>query len=351
VVAIVGGNSLGLVRASASVLGGNGQLGSAAVGRLGSGVTVNAVTGNLVIQNQDELLTGLGFDANLFRTYNSLGLMDDDNGDNWRHGGQRKVEVVTAGSVLRLTDWDGSRTDFTWDATFVRSDNGTGAYVSKAGGGAYDWITYGSGTWVLTDGDDLSVQTFAEAYAGRITGHRDVSNQRMGFTYDSSNRLSKISTANGEYILLTWNGTKLTQTSTYTAANVLTGTKTRYTYDTQNRLSSVTLDLSPGDNVIADGKIVTYEYTYDGTSKRVASITETGSGNFVSFTYVQVGSDFRVASVTEAMFSDYLKTTSFSYDTTARRTTITDALGKARVIAYDTAGNVELRCQFTKYTN
>lgn len=102
-VAIVGGNSLGLTRNSASVLGANGQIGSSAVGRLGSGVTVNAVTGNLLIQNQDELLTGVGIDASVMRTYNSLGLMDDDNGDNWRHSGQRKVEVVTAGSVLRLS--------------------------------------------------------------------------------------------------------------------------------------------------------------------------------------------------------------------------------------------------------
>lgn len=67
-VAIVGGNSLGLTRNSASVLGANGQIGSSAVGRLGSGVTVNAVTGNLVIQNQDELLTGVGIDASVMRT-------------------------------------------------------------------------------------------------------------------------------------------------------------------------------------------------------------------------------------------------------------------------------------------
>lgn len=339
-VAIVGGNSLGLVRTSASVLGANGQLGHAAVGRQGSGVTVNAVTGNLVIQNQDELLTGVGIDAAVMRTYNSLGLMDDDNGDNWRHSGQRKIEVVTAGSVLRLTDWDGSRTDFNWVASFVRGDGGTGAYVSKAGGGAFDSITYASGIWTLTDGDSQATQTFAEASAGRITSQRDASGNLQSFTYDASNRLSRITTANGEYTELVWNGTQLTQVSTRTAADALTGTKTRYAYDAQGRLATVTIDLSPGDNSIADGKTVSFQYTYDGTSKRVASIIETGSGNVVSFTYVQVGSAFRVASVTEAMFSEYLRTTSFSYDTTNRRTTITDALGKARVIAYDSSGNI-----------
>lgn len=265
--------------------------------------------------------------------------MDDDNGDNWRHSGQRKVEVVTAGSVLRLTDWDGSRTDFTWDAAFVRADGGWGAYVSKAGGGAYDYITYAANTWTLTDGDSLATQTFAEGAFGRITGQRDASGNLLEFLWNDGN-LVRIRVANGEVIDLSWNGNQLSQVVTRNVNGSLTGTKTRYTYDSLNRLASVTVDLSPGDSSIADGKVVTFEYTYDGTSKRVASITETGSGNVVTFTYAQVGSDFRVASLTEAMFSEYLRTTSFSYDTANRRTTITDALGKARVIAYDTSGNI-----------
>ncbi|MEQ1540682.1 MAG: DUF6531 domain-containing protein [Novosphingobium sp.] len=345
-VAIIGGNVLGLERSSAGVLGGNGQLGSASVGRLGSNVTVNAVTGNLVIQNQDEVLVGRGPDLNLFRTYNSLGLLNDDNGDNWRESAQRMVEVVSAGSKLRLTDWDGSQTDFVWDAAFTRPDGGNGAYVSKDGGGAYDWITAISDpntnivTYTYTDGDSLRSDVFDGANGGRITATRDASANQLSYTYNGNGQLSRVTTANGEYTDLVWSGNQLTQVVTRNANNAFLGARTSYGYDTSGRLSTVTTDLSPADNSVADGNKVVLTYTYDGASKRISSITETGSSGFISFTYIQVGSDYRIASVTETAADGGAATTSFAYDTTNRKTTVTDALGKATVIAYDAAGNL-----------
>lgn len=50
-VAVVTGAGLGLSGASSSVLGTGGQLGVALTGRGGEGVTVNARTGNLVVQH------------------------------------------------------------------------------------------------------------------------------------------------------------------------------------------------------------------------------------------------------------------------------------------------------------
>ena len=85
-VAIVSGNSLGLELTSAGVLGNQGLWGSAGQGNGGEQVFVNAATGNLVVQRRDEFLASHGPDNQAFRTYNSLGLLSDDNDDNWSLG-------------------------------------------------------------------------------------------------------------------------------------------------------------------------------------------------------------------------------------------------------------------------
>lgn len=85
-VAIVTGNALGLSLGSLATLGQRGASGSSTTGRNGEQAYVNAVTGNLVLQDRDELLVGRGLTAESLRTYNSRGLMTDDNGDNWSLG-------------------------------------------------------------------------------------------------------------------------------------------------------------------------------------------------------------------------------------------------------------------------
>src|SRR6185295_6042241 len=167
-VAIVGGSDLGLATASGLVLGNRGQLGSADQGRAGEGVTVNAVTGNLVLQRQDEYLAGTGVDIGVLRTYNSLGLLNDDNGDNWRLGYSRKVygltgTVNTAGSTIKRLGEDGADILYTYDTTRA-------AYVSTKGHGAYDLLTFNSGTnrWTWTDGRTQAKEVYDNANSGRL---------------------------------------------------------------------------------------------------------------------------------------------------------------------------------------
>src|SRR6266511_726589 len=133
-VAIVSGVGLGLSNGSLNVLGPQGAVGQANQGRAGEGVYVNAATGNLVVQNRDEVIIGRGPDLSLVRTYNSQGLLNDDNGDNWRLGVYRKVynrtgTVNTTGSTVTRVAEDGSESIYTYDASL-------GKYVCHDGSGA-----------------------------------------------------------------------------------------------------------------------------------------------------------------------------------------------------------------------
>src|SRR5262245_50051000 len=137
--AVVSGNSLGLSNTSLYVLGAQGALGSASLGRAGERVYLNAATGNLVVQNQDELV-GRGPDLSLLRTYNSQGLFDDDNGDNWRLGIYRFVSglsgtVNAVGSTITKTNSDGSTSLYTFDSQY-------GLYCSTDGDGAHDALEF-----------------------------------------------------------------------------------------------------------------------------------------------------------------------------------------------------------------
>lgn len=337
-VAVVTGNGLGLQRTSGFVLGSGGSLGDTATGRLGSNVTVNAATGNLIIQNQDELLVGKGPDSVFSRSYNSLGLLNDENGDNWRESSQRTVAgltgtVNTAGSTITRTDWDGSNVAYAWDAS--RS-----AYVSKEGAGAYDTLTFASNVWTWTDGNNRVVETYDNLNGGRITSSKDTDLNSLSFTYNGSGLLTRVTTQSGDYTDLSYTGTNLTQLITKTSGGTILSSRMRYSYDTSNRLQTVTVDLTPADNSVTDSNVVTYTYTYDGTSKRVASISESGSANFVSFGYTQVDADYRITSVTETGSDGGTRVTNFSYNTTTRVTTVTDALGKITELTYDTSGNL-----------
>src|SRR5216683_613539 len=200
--AIVSGVSLGLTNSSAGVLGAQGKLGTAPQGGSGERVYVNAASGNLVLQRQDEVLLGTGVDISLLRTYNSQGLLNDDNGDNWRLGVYKRIYNLTgtvnaAGSTVTRVEADGAESVYVYDAA-------SGKYLNSDGGGA------------------------------------------------------------------------------------------------QDRLSQVTVDLSPDDNAVTDGNTYVTRYTYDGTSRRVATLTQS-DGTSLAFTYIQVGADWRVATLTDAL--------------------------------------------------
>ncbi|MFV0673317.1 Ig-like domain repeat protein [Variovorax sp. tm] len=317
-----------------TTLGQRGVLGSSAQGRNGEQSFVNASNGNLVLQDLDDKLIGRGLDINVVRTYNSQGLLNDDNGDNWTVGafGQRVVltgTVATAGSTLARTDRDGASATYTWDAA-------RNLYVSSAGAGAFDTIGYDStnARYTWTDGATGLVERYESTGSGRLISVTDPAGNTVSYAYNANGTLQRMVDANGETTWFDYSGSNLTQVRTAaTDGTVLT--RVRYAYDTANRLSSVAVDLNPEDNSIADGKVYVTTYTYDGTSKRVASVTQT-DGTKHNFSYVEAGGVYKVATVTDALGA----VTRFSYDITQNTTTITDPLGAQSTYLYDAQGQL-----------
>src|SRR5690348_2558466 len=126
-VSAVSGSGLGL-------LGTNVGRGSAALGQGRERFYVNSANGNLVIQSEDERLAAVGLDLSLIRTYNSQGLLEDDNGDNWRFGVQQRLSGLSgmlnaAGSSITKTLGDGRTAVYRYDVTRA-------LYVSTEGEGA-----------------------------------------------------------------------------------------------------------------------------------------------------------------------------------------------------------------------
>ena len=165
-VAVVSGSGLGLFGTSASTQGASGN---ATLGRGGERVFVNTATGNLVIQNFDEALVSRGIDLALVRTYNSQGLLNDDNGDNWRLGVQRRVYALngtlnTAGSSITKVFGDGAEVVYSYDETL-------GRYSSSDGDGAHDSLVFDptDSEWTWTDESSRISETYDSL--GRLQQH------------------------------------------------------------------------------------------------------------------------------------------------------------------------------------
>ncbi|CAD6548971.1 scabin-related ADP-ribosyltransferase [Paraburkholderia metrosideri] len=358
-VAIVTGNGLGLQSSSALGLGARGQVGSATFGQTGEQIYVNAANGNLVIQDRDQLLLGQGGNASVNRAYNSLGQFA---GDNWRPGGSRKVDDLTgtlnsAGSKVTLTDWDGSTTVYQYDASrnvyvstgpigvSVAQGDFKPGYSDVTSAGAHATLSFDAAThsWQWSDGSKQLNETYDANHGGRLVASRDRDGNTVTYAYNAAGQLAQVSTAGGDVTYLDYNAagqlTELRSVYRGMGNNLVTSTAIRYAYDTQGRLSQVITDLSPEDNSIGDGRVFTTTYTYDGTSSRIASVTQS-DGSQMAFTYLQVNGEYRVATIAEKADNGVVRLTSLSYDTAKNQTTVTDPLGYRQVWTYDSAGRL-----------
>jgi YD repeat-containing protein len=307
-VAIVSGNSLGLNLTSLATLGERGLIGNAFQGRGREESYVNIATGISCCDTWTSTSPARGPDGAAVRTYNSRGTFDDDNGDNWSSFARQRVTLNgtygQVGSTMTLIGEDGSAALFAYDASISRYRNtdlpGRDLFLAQDGG-----------NYVVFESNDPTIgqRSIFSAATGKLSSIVDASGNTKSYTYDTANPnlVKSIVTSSGESIEFIYAGNNLTEARTHyvnDAGVSSTLTRTRYAYDSFDRLVKVTFDLTPEDNSVADGKTYTTTYTYDGTSKRILTATES-DGTQLAFTYVLVGSDYRVASVRDRPVSGH----------------------------------------------
>src|SRR5882724_4372703 len=198
-VAIVAGNGLGLFNTSANILGGASILGQGGLGQSGGRSYVNAASGNLVLQFQDEQLSGRGLDLLDLRTYNSQGLLTgptaDGDLDGWRWDGERTVQFSGAAADRNVS---GTVTRITGDGhvTIYQFASVSAGYVSPEGDGARDSVKYDAGAnqWVWTDGSTRLEERYGNSVSGGIgtlASKKDFSGNIVTYGY-TSGRLTSV---------------------------------------------------------------------------------------------------------------------------------------------------------------
>lgn len=330
-VAIVSGLSAGLELSSRAVLGQAGTTGQSAAGGNGQAVHVNIATGNLVVQNQDEYLATRGPDHAVLRTYNSSGAFDGDNADQWRVG-HETVRLLhgtlnAPGSSLERVDRDGSAGVYTFDAAL-------GVYIGTGGAGAHDTITHlaPQDEFEWRDGATGITQRFEATGGGRLLSSRDPAGNALAYAYDSGGLLASVTAANGDTTFYDYQLDQLTQVRIVSGG--VTISRIRYAYDAANRLECVTLDLTPSDDSIVDGKVYQTWYAYEGSSNRIAMITQS-DGSSLAITYADLGGgDHRVAAIQDALG----QVTRFTYG--AGFATVADPLGAVTRYDFDAQGQI-----------
>ncbi|MEM9101447.1 MAG: LysM peptidoglycan-binding domain-containing protein, partial [Pseudomonadota bacterium] len=268
--AIVFGQGLGLFETSSSSIA---TRSSSTMGQWRARYNLNASNGNLIIQHQDELLVGLGQDQRLFRTYNSQGLMNGDDG--WRFNFEKTARLLSGDafapdSQIERIAADGFR------SLFVFQTEGTykGSYLGIAGDGAHDTFERvqekGINYWLYREGST----GFQEYYTadGKLAFEEDRLGRRTQFNYNAAGQLVSINDASGQSLMFTYytsGQVKQLNIATYeidskgNATKAIQQTHIHYTYDAENRLENVAVDLTPKDNTIDDGHTIGATYTYN----------------------------------------------------------------------------------------
>jgi len=272
-VAIVSGNGFGLFNSSATALGQRGLLGNAAFGQSGEAAYLNIANGNLTLRERDDFLAAAGISQNLTRTYNSQGqFTQDHNGANWHGGVTKQVVLNTANNTVLRTEADGSTALYTFDSA-------ANAYLSHDGAGNVKSLSLSGSTWTWRDNakDLLGQYETYDSATGRLLSAGDQTGVRLKYVYDAGGTLTRVDSVTlGESTNFIYENGNLARidVSAKDASNVTrTYTRVKYGYDTLNRLSTVTVDLTPDDSVFGNDTYTT-TYGYDGTSNRIASVTQ-----------------------------------------------------------------------------
>ena len=344
-----------------------------------------------MVSRQDEFLVGRGLDIGITRTYNSFGETGDrDNGDNWQQSTTQRVfdltgTLSTAGSTVKRLAADGSVVTYSWGTR-----DSIAAYWATDGAGSHDRLNKSGNTWLWTDGDTRTVETYdvsvGSAAEWRLIERKDADSNKLTFSYlTGTDKLDRVTAADGSWLSYVWSGTSVARIETgYTdlaTSTAKTLTRTWYDYS-GGRLSQVRVDLTPGDNASpSTAQSYWTQYTYDSAGRlnkivqkdgsqvdvtydasgRVATLTQqvaTGDTRVTALTYGAgftsvTGPDGQVTRLDYDAKKQLTKITAppaytgataeviqFGYDADGNVTTVTDAAGKITTNAYDSEGNI-----------
>ncbi|WP_157611019.1 putative Ig domain-containing protein [Arsukibacterium perlucidum] len=297
--AIIAGEGLGYFNSSLSN-GISSQGGQATLGQAKENIFVNAATGNLVVQGQDEIIKGLGLGFGMSRTYNSLGNFDGDNNDQWRLGFISDISLEgtanQAGSLIVRTTADGYEQVFNYDTS-------AGHYISTKGADSHDVIIWQGATALFKlDGREQQTETY-NTLTNQLIARADANGNTTSINYSAGKPTSiSVSTKTGiQTTNLLYNAAGLLEKiETIDPASSLNAVKVYYGYDAENRLNSIKIDNTPDDRSISDNDVYQIAYTYHGTSNRLASISQSDGTSF-SIEYEDNGAgDYRVVSTTQS---------------------------------------------------
>ncbi|WP_297990528.1 DNRLRE domain-containing protein [uncultured Anoxybacillus sp.] len=268
--------------------------------------SVNAATGNLMIDEQDVSISGRGLGLGLSRTYNSLSPWTGLFGKGWHSDAE--MNIVAQGNEARLTDEDGTlhifmkRADGTYQAP-------TGVYLELSET-ATEWIVkskdqtkmyFNKSDGKLTKMVDGHGNATTYGYSnGKLTSMTDASGRKLDIQYRPDGKIEKIIGPMNRTVTYGYTNDLLT---TVTQAG---GEVTRYEYNEIDRLVKVfepthTEDQPVVNQFVYDGDRLSqvrdseghvYTLTYDPTERRL--LIQKPNGRKTQYTFNEAGNPIEV---------------------------------------------------------
>lgn len=238
-----------------------------------AGAPINLSTGNTFVVQSDISVPGLGGGLNLARTWNSLLPSWQSSfafifGPGWRSTYEERLIINSGDGYVKYLRADGSVWSFAVDTLGTPN-------IYKAAAPANDMtttITDGSPSWTVTF--QSGEKRLFSAATGALTSILDRNGNTTQLTYDTSNRLTTVTDPASRHLYFNYGGPSSSLVSSVTTDVGLT---VSYSYDLQGRLNLVTKP----DNT-------TVSFIYD-TQNRITAVKDSDGKILESHTYDVLG--------------------------------------------------------------
>jgi len=328
-----------------------------------TGDPVNSYNGSLTDAHHDVAIPGRGPVVDFARTYNSndshvgrLGpgwtdsysarvvLADDSSGDLYLIGpegrrdryalqGNGTYQAPAAIHTTLVKEVDGSFTATHKDLSSWIFDSGGRLAAIRDRYGNTSTLSYGAASRLVSIADPAGRGSLTLSYTnGLLTSITDWASpaRSVVYQYDANNRLWKVTDREGKTTTYTYDGTS------YRLATITNGrgkVVMTNTYDAQGRVAT-----QKDARGLITGDVTTYAYVVNPDGTRVTTITAPSTSLEPAFQPTIVDSydanGWLVGRVTRPTSTDTL-TQSFTYDANGNRTSMTDARGNRSDFCYD----------------